>query len=99
MGKNGADTCFSEPGKVKGAFKKNCTEQQKMNNTNSVQQWNKVYDEFKGNRLSVWREHATPFFADKIEHLKHLKFKHVLDAGCGDGRNLIEFAKAGFDVT
>src|SRR3989344_4931894 len=62
-------------------------------------QWDKVYQEFKGKRPSVWRENATPFFTDKIDYFKSLGLKKVLDAGCGDGRNLVEFAKAGFGVT
>jgi len=61
--------------------------------------WNKVYDNFEGSRPSVWRENASPFFTSKIEYLKHLGFKSLLDAGCGDGRNIIEFAKAGFEST
>ncbi|SRR3989344_1840776 len=66
---------------------------------NSQAQWNEVYSKFEGNRKSVWREEASPFFTSKIDYLKHLGLKTVLDAGCGDGRNLVEFAKAGFNVT
>ncbi|MBI2597845.1 MAG: class I SAM-dependent methyltransferase [Candidatus Diapherotrites archaeon] len=62
-------------------------------------QWNKVYDNLKGKRQSVWRENASPFFVNKIDYFKHLGLKTVLDAGCGDGRNLIEFTKLGFKVT
>ena len=62
-------------------------------------QWDKVYDNFEGDRISVWREQPTPFFITKIDYLKHLGLKSVLDAGCGDGRNTIQFAKEGFQVT
>jgi len=61
--------------------------------------WDRVYQKYKGKRLSVWRENASPFFTNKIDYFKHLGLKKVLDAGCGDGRNLVEFAKAGFQVT
>src|SRR3989344_3900671 len=61
--------------------------------------WDRVYQKYKGKRLSVCRENASPFFTNKIDYFKHLGLKKVLDAGCGDGRNLVEFAKAGFQVT
>jgi len=61
-------------------------------------QWDNVYNRFRGKRLSVWRETATPFFVNKIEYLKYKKVKNILDAGCGDGRNLSAFAQEGFDV-
>jgi len=62
-------------------------------------QWNKVYDSFKYDRISVWSEDANLFFKSKIKFLKKQGVKNVLDAGCGDGRNLFAFAKAGFKVT
>ncbi|MBI4210268.1 MAG: class I SAM-dependent methyltransferase [Candidatus Diapherotrites archaeon] len=67
--------------------------------TGLAKQWDGVYDGFRGGRLSVWRENASPFFSAKTEYLKRLGLKSVLDAGCGDGRNLMEFARAGFEVT
>ena len=70
-----------------------------MKNKTKQEQWNSVYNNFTGNRASVWREDATPFFTDKIDYLRYKKIKTVLDAGCGDGRNLMAFAKAGFSVT
>jgi 2-polyprenyl-3-methyl-5-hydroxy-6-metoxy-1,4-benzoquinol methylase len=60
--------------------------------------WDKVYKDFKGTRFSVWRESATPFFADKIQFLQDNNVKKILDAGCGDGRNLSAFARAGFEM-
>jgi len=51
----------------------------------------------KENRFGENRQ--APFFANKIDYLKHKKVKTVLDAGCGDGRNFLDFAKAGFKVT
>jgi 2-polyprenyl-3-methyl-5-hydroxy-6-metoxy-1,4-benzoquinol methylase len=57
-----------------------------------------VYKDFKGTRFSVWREGATPFFTDKIQFLKDNNVKKILDAGCGDGRNLSAFAKARFII-
>ncbi len=60
--------------------------------------WNKIYSSFRGDRLSVWRGKPTPFFVDKVAFLKSQGVKRVLDAGCGDGRNLKPFVKAGFDI-
>lgn len=62
------------------------------------EQWNEVYTGFHGNRQSVWRENATPFFTNKIDYLKYKNVKVILDAGCGDGRNLVAFAKSGFKI-
>ncbi|MDP4008707.1 MAG: hypothetical protein Q8P68_05955 [Candidatus Peregrinibacteria bacterium] len=33
--------------------------------------WDKVYKDFQGDRFSVWKEFATPFFTDKIQFLKN----------------------------
>jgi ubiquinone/menaquinone biosynthesis C-methylase UbiE len=37
--------------------------------------------------------------AELVELLKNKKKRKVLDLGCGDGRYLLLFAKAGFEVT
>lgn len=63
----------------------------------SLDDWDKVYKNFKSKR-SVWRENATLFFTSKIDFLKSSGVKRIVDAGCGDGRNLVEFAKAGFEI-
>lgn len=60
--------------------------------------WDKVYKDFKGKRFSVWKEDTTLFFKNKIPFLKKNGVKKILDAGCGDGRNLLTFAKAGFEM-
>ncbi|MFH1586683.1 MAG: methyltransferase domain-containing protein [Candidatus Diapherotrites archaeon] len=70
-----------------------------MDKEKVANQWDKVYDDFRGGRLSVWRETASPFITEKFEFLKRQGRIKMLDAGCGDGRNLIELAEAGFDVT
>lgn len=69
-----------------------------MKNGIKSDRWDKVYKDFKGKRFSVWKEDATPFFKDKIAFLKMGGVKRILDAGCGDGRNLLAFAKAGFEM-
>lgn len=66
--------------------------------------WNNVYDKFKGKRVSVWKETATSFFANKVDYLRYKNKKYVLDAGCGDGRNILPFARndfkiVGFDIS
>lgn len=61
--------------------------------------WDKVYKDFKGKRTSVWKEDPTPFFIEKIPFLEQNNVKNILDAGCGDGRNLVVFAEAGFNMT
>ena len=56
--------------------------------------WNQVYEQFhKGNpsRMSVWNEEPTPFFTRLIDFLKYSGVKTILDAGCGDGRNIKQF--------
>jgi len=62
-------------------------------------QWDKAYNCYKGKRISVWDNKADQFFVSKIKYFKSKKIKEVLDAGCGDGRNLLPFIKAGFNVT
>jgi SAM-dependent methyltransferase len=64
----------------------------------SSSRWDKVYQDFQGQRSSVWKEKATPFFVEKIPFLKENNVEKILDAGCGDGRNLVTFAKAGFHM-
>ncbi|MDD5291251.1 MAG: class I SAM-dependent methyltransferase [Patescibacteria group bacterium] len=65
---------------------------------NSRNRWDKVYEDFKGKRFSVWKNGVTPFFADNIPFLKNRGVRKILDGGCGDGRNLLAFAKAGFET-
>lgn len=65
----------------------------------TMKNWDSVYDSFDGSRLSVWREHPTPFFRDHMNFLRSEGVTEVLDAGCGDGRNLLSYAKKGFNVT
>ncbi len=62
-------------------------------------QWNSVYTQFDGKRDFVWKNKPTDFFIEKTGFLKSHGIKKILDAGCGDGRNLTEFAKQGFEVT
>jgi len=69
-----------------------------LDDKKTEQQWDKVYKNFKENRLSVWSEDASLFLKNKIEFLKGKNIKRILDAGCGDGRNLLVFAQAGFEV-
>ena len=64
--------------------------------------WDKVYSlfhTFNAPRDSVWNEQPTPFFQRFIPFLKHNGVKKVMDAGCGDGRNLAPFIQAGFQVS
>lgn len=60
---------------------------------------NQVYEEYDGKQASLWHHASTEFFVKKIPFFKEKKVKTVLDAPCGDGRNLIEFVKAGFECT
>ena len=50
---------------------------------------------------SVWNETPRPFITSPqmIDSLKRNGVRVILDAACGDGRNLIPLAKAGFRVT
>lgn len=61
--------------------------------------WDKVYGDFDYSRFSVWKETSNPYFVSKIPHLREKGVHTILDAGCGDGRNLLAFASAGFQVT
>lgn len=72
-----------------------------MSIDNISKQWNKVYDAFHSSdpaRMSVWNEEATPFYVRLIDFLKHQGVKTVMDAGCGDGRNIKPYVEAGFQV-
>ncbi|RMF06166.1 class I SAM-dependent methyltransferase [Candidatus Woesearchaeota archaeon] len=56
--------------------------------------WDKVYEKFT-DKNSVWREGPTDYIMNKVEFLKSEGKNVVLDAGCGDGRNLIALAERG----
>jgi len=60
--------------------------------------WDEVYKYFKGKSLFVWGDDPTPFFVEKIDFLKKNNVRKLLNAGCGDGRNTIAFAKKGFEI-
>ena len=63
--------------------------------------WDDVYDRFHQHNTPgkfVWNEQPTPFFVRLIDWLKYMGVKSVMDAGCGDGRNLKPLIEAGFDV-
>ena len=69
--------------------------------SDSSEYWNNVYSQFHENtpiRDSVWNEEPTYFFVRLIPFLKHNGNKTIMDAGCGDGRNLRPFIESGFDV-
>ena len=63
--------------------------------------WDDVYSRFhraRPRRLSVWNETPTPFFTRLIPFLQHREVKVVVDAGCGDGKNIGPLLEAGFRV-
>ena len=63
--------------------------------------WNNVYSGFhesQPSRKSVWNEQPTPFFERLMPFLKFKGVKTIMDAGCGDGRNLAPMINASFDV-
>jgi len=63
--------------------------------------WDGVYSAFHQNnppRASVWNEQPTPFFVRLIPWLKFYGIRNMMDAGCGDGRNLKPFIEASFDI-
>lgn len=63
--------------------------------------WNTVYDSFyqdNPQRKSVWNEEPTPFFGRLIDFLRYSGVKTIMDAGCGDGRNIKPFLESGFHV-
>lgn len=69
------------------------------NQSNVADVWNRVYLNFNDKRFSVWKESATPWLVQKIQFLKSEGVQRILDAGCGDGRNLSVFAETGFEIT
>jgi len=69
--------------------------------SNDSNYWNGVYSGFRQDnpkRASVWNEKPTPFFVRLIPFLKYQDVNSIMDAGCGDGRNLTPLIEAGFDV-
>ena len=63
--------------------------------------WNQVYEQFHNgspSRMSVWNEEPTPFFTRLIDFLRYSGVKTIMDAGCGDGRNIKQFLESGFKV-
>lgn len=63
--------------------------------------WDKVYDLFHTSnppRMSVWNEKPHPSFSRDIDFLKYKGVRNVLDAGCGEGREIKPFHDAGFHI-
>jgi len=63
--------------------------------------WDRVYKNYPSDE-SVWKNldpqynGASPYIIEKIKKLP--KSAKILDAGCGDGRNLIPIRKLGYDI-
>jgi len=55
--------------------------------------WNNVYESFRGNRLSVWDYKPNKYLEEELNFFKEKGVRTVLDAGCGDGRNLVFLAQ------
>lgn len=58
--------------------------------------WNEFYSHGK---LSDRDKAPSPFIEQKIDFIKWLKVKEILDLGCGYGRNLVVLTKRGFNVS
>ena len=61
--------------------------------------WDAIYASATPGRVSVWKDGPTPFVIQRLPLLRQRGVRQVLDAGCGDGRNLAALAEAGFTVT
>lgn len=48
---------------------------------------------------SLWKEEPIEFLPDYVDRFKKNNVRHILDVGCGDGRNAIFLLKNGFSVT
>jgi ubiquinone/menaquinone biosynthesis C-methylase UbiE len=76
--------------------------QKNTTQSKDVEYWDNVYQHFI-KKQSVWTDlnskydGASPYIVEKI--MKLPKSVHILDVGCGDGRNLIYLAKQGYVVS
>ena len=59
--------------------------------------WERAYALQTGG--SLWQEGPIPQLASAIHVLRGAQVEDVLDLGCGDGRNLVALARAGFRAT
>ncbi len=59
--------------------------------------WDEVYKWPVTARISVWDEKPNEYLVSKIPFFKENGVKRVVDAGCGDGRNLKALIEANFD--
>lgn len=48
---------------------------------------------------SLWKDDPIEFLPGKVETLKAFGVRNILDAGCGDARNLVFLARHGFNCT
>ncbi len=62
------------------------------------QQWELVWDDIYSSQGIVQADVLTPV-KDFVNVLKEKKAEHILDLGCGTGRNTIYLAQQGFKVT
>lgn len=64
--------------------------------------WDNLYQNYHQNgenkRKSVWSETASEFLINSIPFFKSNGVKKIMDAGCGDGRNMIPFLEEGIEV-
>ncbi len=60
--------------------------------------WDKAYIEDES-VAHLWKQEPIEFLPNFSSRLKELGVKHILEVGCGDGRNTVYLLKQGFQVT
>ncbi|MFQ6043687.1 MAG: class I SAM-dependent methyltransferase, partial [Candidatus Poribacteria bacterium] len=61
--------------------------------------WEIAYQQANTQEQSLWKERPIEFLPEKIPSLQEFGVKSILDAGCGDGRNLLYLAQQAFLCT
>ena len=60
--------------------------------------WDDLYSRQRRGKGFTWSVEPSGFVVSMIPDLQRLGLERVLDIGCGDGRNLLPFAVAGFSI-